>query len=113
MQTSTSPATRPLDPLRVPLGPAVLRRIFPAVAAALEGGPALLPVPERPAAVRDAMLRALRPSTPVEEVEGDSVALVVPTSGSSGEPKGVLLGTAAVKAAADATHARLGGPGRW
>jgi O-succinylbenzoic acid--CoA ligase len=113
MQTSTSSATRPLDALRVPLGPAVLRRIFPAVAAALEGGPALLPVPERPTAVRDAMLRALRPSTPVEQFVGDPVALVVPTSGSSGEPKGVLLGTSAVTAAADATHARLGGPGRW
>jgi O-succinylbenzoic acid--CoA ligase len=113
MQTSTSSATRPLDALRVPLGPAVLRRIFPAVAAALEGGPALLPVPERPAAVRAAMLRALRPSAPVEEFENDPVALVVPTSGSSGEPKGVLLGTAAVTAAAHATHARLGGPGRW
>lgn len=113
MQTSTSSATRPLDALRVPLGPAVLRRIFPAVAAALEGGPALLPVPERPPAVRDAMLTALRPSTPVEEFEGDAVALVVPTSGSSGEPKGVLLGAAAVTAAAETTHARLGGPGRW
>jgi len=113
MQSSTSPVTRPLEALRVPLGPAVLRRIFPAVAAALEGGPALLPVPERPTAVRDAMLQTLRPGTPLEDVEGDPVALVVPTSGSSGEPKGVLLGAAALKAAADAAHARLGGPGRW
>jgi o-succinylbenzoate---CoA ligase len=113
MQTSTSSATRPLDALRVPLGPAVLRRIFPAVAAALEGGPALLPVPERPAPVREAMLQALRPSIPVEAFDDDHVALVVPTSGSSGEPKGVLLGTAAVTTAAEATHARLGGAGRW
>ena len=81
MQTSTSSATRPLDALRVPLGPAVLRRIFPAVAAALEGGPALLPVPERPAPVREAMLQALRPSIPVEAFDDDHVALVVPTSG--------------------------------
>ena len=113
MQTSTSSATRRLDALRVPLGPAVLRRIFPAVAAALEGGPALLPVPERPALVREATLQALRPSIPVEAFENDHVALVVPTSGSSGEPKGVLLGAAAVTAAAEATHARLGGAGRW
>ncbi|HEU0213830.1 MAG TPA: o-succinylbenzoate--CoA ligase [Jiangellaceae bacterium] len=97
----------------MPLGPAVLRRIFPAVAAALEGGPALLPVPERPALVREATLQALRPSIPVEAFENDHVALVVPTSGSCGEPKGVLLGAAAVTAAAEATHARLGGAGRW
>ncbi|HEX6578686.1 MAG TPA: o-succinylbenzoate--CoA ligase [Jiangellaceae bacterium] len=112
MQTSTSSA-RPLDALRVPLGPAVLRRIFPAVAAALQGGPALLPVPERPALVRETTLQALQPSIPVEAFANDHVALVVPTSGSSGEPKGVLLGAAAVTAAAEATHARLGGAGRW
>ncbi|MGH2931875.1 MAG: AMP-binding protein, partial [Gaiellaceae bacterium] len=113
MQTSTSSATRPLDALRVPLGPAVLRRIFPAVAAALEGGPALLPVPERPAAVRAAMLRALRPSAPVEEFENDPVALVVPTSGSTGEPKGAMLTAGALRHSARATHERLGGDGQW
>ena len=39
--------------------------------------------------------------------------LVVETSGSSGEPKRVLLSRAAMRASASATHARLGGPGQW
>jgi o-succinylbenzoate---CoA ligase len=112
MQISTSPATRPLDAIGVPLGPAVLRRIFPAVASALDGGPALLPLPEYPAAVRDGLLTAMRPSVPIEDHD-DPVALVVPTSGSTGEPKGVLLGSGALRASALATHDRLGGPGRW
>ncbi|MGH8775379.1 MAG: o-succinylbenzoate--CoA ligase [Jiangellaceae bacterium] len=112
MQTSTSMGTRSLDALGVPLGPTVLRRILPAVASALDGGPALLPLPEHPAAVRDSLLTALRPSVPVESHD-DPVALVVPTSGSTGEPKGVLLGSAALRASATATHDRLGGPGRW
>ncbi|MGH3445376.1 MAG: AMP-binding protein [Nocardioidaceae bacterium] len=39
--------------------------------------------------------------------------LVVETSGSTGEPKRVLLSRSAMRASANATHARLGGPGRW
>ena len=39
--------------------------------------------------------------------------IVVHTSGSTGEPKQVVLSHAAVLASARATQARLGGPGRW
>ena len=49
--------------------------------------------------------------------EWDAVAdpppLVVATSGSTGAPKRVLLSRAAMRASADATHTRLGGPGQW
>ncbi|MDP9445228.1 MAG: AMP-binding protein, partial [Actinomycetota bacterium] len=44
---------------------------------------------------------------------GHSTPLVVRTSGSTGEPKQVVLGPAAVLASAGATLARLGGPGQW
>lgn len=43
----------------------------------------------------------------------DPAPLVVETSGSTGVPKRVLLSRAAMRASADATHARLGGPGQW
>jgi len=43
------------------------------------------------------------------EVRGVTVA----TSGSSGEPRAALVGGAALRASASATHERLGGPGRW
>ncbi|CAA9357656.1 MAG: O-succinylbenzoic acid--CoA ligase [uncultured Nocardioidaceae bacterium] len=39
--------------------------------------------------------------------------VVVATSGSTGLPKRVVLPRAALRASADATHARLGGPGQW
>lgn len=70
------------------------------IAAALDGsGPALAP---------------LRPGAePFTAVVDDAVALVVTTSGSTGEPRRVLLDAAALRASAEATHARLGGPGRW
>ncbi|MEU4802241.1 o-succinylbenzoate--CoA ligase [Actinosynnema sp. NPDC023587] len=40
-------------------------------------------------------------------------ALAVGTSGSTGEPKVVLLPASALVASAESTHARLGGPGTW
>ena len=83
--------------------------LLDALRAALDGtGPPLLPLPAGAAA--SAVLRALRPEEPLEY---DDVALVVPTSGTSGEPKGVLLSTEALRASATATHERLGGAGQW
>ncbi len=76
-------------------------------------GPGLLPVPGRrlaPATVRSRLVDAMRPDEPLEH---PGVALVVPTSGSTGEPKGALLTTAAIRASVTATRNRLGGPGRW
>ncbi|WP_029252111.1 AMP-binding protein [Paraoerskovia marina] len=80
----------PVDPAA---NPADLRR---AVARALDGGPAVV------AAGRT-------PDAPVPL----GTAMVVPTSGSTGEPRAVALSAAALRASADATHARLGGAGDW
>jgi o-succinylbenzoate---CoA ligase len=83
--------------------------LVPALAAALDGvGPALLPLPT--GGGRGAVLAALDPAQPLEH---DDVALVVPTSGSTGQPKGAMLTAAALRHSARATHDRLGGPGQW
>jgi o-succinylbenzoate---CoA ligase len=83
--------------------------VVPALAAALDGaGPALLPLPT--GGGRGAVVAALDPTQPLER---DDVALVVPTSGSTGEPKGAMLTAAALQHSARATHDRLGGPGQW
>jgi O-succinylbenzoic acid--CoA ligase len=67
-------------------------------------GDAALPVdPRLPPAATRRLLEALRVEEPVEA--GD--ALVVATSGTTGEPKGVVLTHAAVLASATATSARL------
>jgi len=62
-----------------------------------------------PVGADDSALAALR----VGEDIDDDVALVVTTSGTTGAPKGALLTAAALTASAEATHDRLGGPGRW
>lgn len=74
--------------------------LLPALRDALAGGPCVCPAP----AV------GVHPEAPVE---ADDIALIVTTSGSTGDPKGVLLSRAALTAGAQATHARLGGPGVW
>jgi O-succinylbenzoic acid--CoA ligase len=82
--------------------PESLATLTSALSGALEGGPAVLPV------------EAGRPVAPLpDRPDPAGSALVVETSGSTGEAKRVLLGAAALRASAEATHARLGGPGRW
>jgi len=46
-------------------------------------------------------------------VPAEPEPLVVQTSGSTGEPKRVVLARAAMRVSAEATAARLGGPGQW
>lgn len=82
----------------------------PGLDAALTGaGPALLPVP---AGVHGAQVAAHLMASCAGVVPADT-AVVVPTSGSTGEPKGVRIGTAALEYSATATHTHLGGPGQW
>ncbi|MFD6138386.1 AMP-binding protein [Promicromonospora sp. NPDC060271] len=89
----------PTDPLpdAVPgRVPDPLGSVVRAVRDALGGGPAYAPQPR----LSDA---DAPPGT----------ALVLRTSGSTGNPREVALSAAALRASADATHERLGGPGSW
>jgi O-succinylbenzoic acid--CoA ligase len=74
------------------------------LADALSGGSPVAPLPD------SRLLPALAPDLPVTEQDA---AAVVTTSGSTGDPKAVVLGRAAIRFAVDATHDRLGGPGDW
>lgn len=68
-------------------------------------GSAVLPLdPNAPAKARHALLDAMGPEEPVD----DDVALVIATSGSTGQPKGVELTHSALEAANHAVHARIG-----
>jgi O-succinylbenzoic acid--CoA ligase len=84
---------------RVPFPDAVpdpVGSVVRAVRDALDGGPAYAPQPRL---------------SDVDVPPG--TALVLRTSGSTGNPREVALSAAALRASADATHERLGGPGSW
>ncbi len=88
--------------------PDSLRVLDGALAEALDGGETVLPLdaanPRSPA-----LAEAMCPEEPAEP----DTAVIIATSGSTGEPKGVLLSAEALRSSAAATHGRLGGPGAW
>jgi O-succinylbenzoic acid--CoA ligase len=88
--------------------PAAVAALADALRDALAGGPTVLPLDARSPAL-DTLVAAMAPDEPVEP----DTAVVIATSGSTGDAKGVLLSANAVRASATATHARLGGPGSW
>jgi O-succinylbenzoic acid--CoA ligase len=92
----------------VPSGVSALSAI-PDVEGALSGGASLLLVPADDPRESSLLTTSLRAG---QEIDPD-VAVVVSTSGTTGMPKGALLSASALTASAEATHRRLGGPGRW
>ena len=119
---------RPLHAVLLPAADQAAR-LLEVLAAALDGsGPAIVPVdPRLPGDQVAALLAALRPDT-LETPHGTKrldpgdrpalapgTAVVIATSGSTGEPKGAELSAAALRHSARASLARLGArPGqRW
>jgi o-succinylbenzoate---CoA ligase len=79
------------------------------LAESLHGGPPIAPLPLNPVE-RAQAITMLQPDQPVTEADAGAV---IATSGSTGAPKGVVLSRAAIRAAVEATHHRLGGAGDW
>jgi O-succinylbenzoic acid--CoA ligase len=93
--------TRRLVALALPPG----QEFIVELEAAWQRGDAVMPLdPAAPVAVTEELLAVMRPDEPVD----DGIALVIPTSGSTGEPKGVQLTHAALEASVRATHERIG-----
>lgn len=96
-----------LQMVDAPTSPSEVRAFLPRLSDALDGNAPLLSLPAA-GPERDRLL-ALTSGAFVPE----GVALVVPTSGSTGVPRLALLSGVALSTSADATHDALGGPGRW
>lgn len=110
---------RPLTVIDCDGSPAAAHAVYAALARVLTEAtpgattlgrvPAALPVAAGASVTKARMLAALRPDRPAD----GRTALVIATSGSTGQAKGVELPAAALLASATATHGRLGGPGGW
>ncbi|MGJ0204238.1 AMP-binding protein [Leucobacter sp. gxy201] len=79
--------------------------LIAALGDALNGGAPVLPV----SGDADETVIAALQAAPLPT----GTALVLRTSGSTGVPKAVALSAGALRASAEATHERLGGPGQW
>jgi O-succinylbenzoic acid--CoA ligase len=106
-----SSGSRPCDAVEIPTGPAGVAALMPSLAAALDGsGPAIALVPGEGSGRYARRIRdAVRPGEPVSP----DVAVIASTSGSTGDPAGVLLPAEALRAAADGFAARSGHRHRW
>jgi O-succinylbenzoic acid--CoA ligase len=97
--------------LSVRPGPAGVADVAVAMRDLLDGQAQPLAIAPAPSGHHAASLSsALREDAPIDR---DDAALIVATSGSTGEPQGVLLSAPALVAAADRGTAALGGPGLW
>ncbi|MDT5018160.1 MAG: o-succinylbenzoate---CoA ligase [Mycobacterium sp.] len=83
--------------------------MLPVLEDMLAGRGSVLPVPSDDQRETSLLTTSLRADAEID----DDVAVVVSTSGTTGVPKGAMLTAAALVASAQATHRRLGGPGRW
>ncbi len=93
----------------LPVDPHDPAAILPDLESAIAGQTSLLPLP----GADSSRSTLLRNTQRVGETIDDSIALVVSTSGSTGQPKGAQLTPLNLVASADATHKRLGGTGHW
>ena len=119
--------------VRVDGSPAAVAALTVAVAATLDGGPAVLPLAAgasvpgcqqghpagvecqqgHPAGVECQQGHPAETPGAGLDTGPPPGSVLVATSGSTGEPRVVVLPAAALRASAAATAARLGGPGRW
>src|SRR4051812_17267157 len=101
---------RLLEVVAIPTGDRLLE-LLPRLQAALGGeGHAILPVPADHPAEAGRLITALAGGTALADIEddpADPTAVVVTTSGSTGNPKGALLPVSALIASADATRCAL------
>ena len=103
------PPAKLLARIPVPPGAAGPEYLLPALAAALDGsGPPIAPVPTTSATTSDeyvtAILGAVRADDPRLPLEEASVAAVIPTSGSTGAPRGVMLTAAQLTSMSEAVN---------
>ena len=109
--------SRLLREIAVLPGPRGVQAVLAALAEAVAGGPAIAPVPVAGdgslTAYATRIRTAVKADDPGAPLENPDVLVVVPTSGSTGDPKGVLLTETGMRAASAGVEYLLKGPGDW
>ena len=99
--------SRPLELVEVPPGPAAIEALWSPLDAALAHDAAIAPIPRESASLPAPLVRAVRDAVRPEEPVPHDTAVVTSTSGSTGHPRGVMLGAHALTAATAQVHSRV------
>jgi O-succinylbenzoic acid--CoA ligase len=110
---SISDRSRPLELVEVPPGPAAIEALWSPLDAALDHDAAIAPVPRVSASLPAPLVRAVRDAVRPEEPVPHDTAIVISTSGSTGHPRGVMIGAHALTAATAQVHSRVDGEPIW
>lgn len=104
---------RALTVIDVPAGPSSIEAIWDVIDDALRGGPAIALVPQvsslTPLAMTEAIRAGVAPDRPVDP----QTAIVLSTSGSTGQPRGVCLSASALTAFTGNVNELAGGDPTW
>lgn len=113
-QSHISGESRKLTAVSIPSGAAGVLRLAPALKLAISGeGPAIAPMPTGPTGLIKLLNEAIKPDDSNYPLENSNIAVVCATSGSTGNPRGVLLTASALTSSADAFAKRFGKDFRW
>ena len=110
---SISDRSRPLELVEVPPGPAATEALWSPLDAALDHDAAIAPIPRASASLPAPLVRAVRDAVRPEEPVPHDTAVVISTSGSTGHPRGVMIGAHALTAATAQVHSRVDGEPIW
>ncbi len=105
---------RSLVAVQIPPGAGGVSRLAPLLTSALNGtGPAIAPMPTAPTGLVNLLTEAIKPSDDDYPLEANDIAVVCATSGSTGNPRGVLLTANSIFASVTAFADRFGSDFRW
>ena len=104
---------RLLTVIDVPSGPAGIDAVWDPLDAALSGEVSIALVPEPSAMTPLAMTKSIRAAVEPERPVGNDTAVVLTTSGSTGQPRGVCLGASALAALTTRVNELAGGDPTW
>lgn len=99
--------------VEVPAGPGAVDALWEPLDRALCGGKPLAVIPAASAAAPASSLEAIRSAIDIEQPVTDGTALVITTSGSTGNPRAVEISADAADALTGQVNARAGGLPAW